>query len=73
MAGKDLVGKLEKEAKVESRQAVEQLIDIIKNTNENVEIRRLAWRVLEGVYYSTSDSFSAWADQRVMQEGARRP
>jgi len=72
MISEEKIDKLYDDARNESRQAVEELIDIVMS-NENVEIRRLAWQRLEGIYYSTSESFSAWADKRVMQRGARRP
>ena len=72
MISKEQIDKLYDDAQNESRDAVEALIDIVQS-NENVELRRLAWQKLEGIYYSTSESFSEWADKRVMQRGARRP
>ena len=72
MISEEQIDKLYDDAQNESRQAVEELIDIVLS-NENVELRRLAWQRLEGIYYSTSESFAEWADKRVMQRGARRP
>jgi hypothetical protein len=66
------IDQLYEDAKNESRQAVEELIDIVQS-NEDIKLRRLAWQKLEGIYYATSESFAEWADKRVMQRGARYP
>lgn len=67
------VDDLAEKAGEEDKDAVEKLIDIIKDETVDVEVRRSAFSKLEGLYYSASESFAAWADQRVMDRGAKRP